>query len=76
MVICCWNHSAGLAKTRAVKSLAQSLDAQMRRIQFTPDLLPADITGTEVLHQQDGENIARSHGRTADHRGQQNSCDA
>ena len=47
----------GLAKTRAVKSLAQSLDAQMRRIQFTPDLLPADITGTEVLHQQDGQNI-------------------
>jgi len=47
----------GLAKTRAVKSLAQSLDAQMRRIQFTPDLLPADITGTEVLHQQGGENI-------------------
>ncbi len=47
----------GLAKTRAVKSLASSLDAQMRRIQFTPDLLPADITGTEVLHQQDGKNI-------------------
>jgi MoxR-like ATPase len=47
----------GLAKTRAVKSLARSLDAQMRRIQFTPDLLPADITGTEVLHQQDGKNI-------------------
>ena len=47
----------GLAKTRAVKSLAKSLDAEMRRIQFTPDLLPADITGTEVLHQQDGRNI-------------------
>ncbi|MHA6205286.1 AAA family ATPase [Dyella soli] len=47
----------GLAKTRAVKSLAKNLDAQMRRIQFTPDLLPSDITGTEVLHQQDGQNI-------------------
>ncbi|HKE92998.1 MAG TPA: AAA family ATPase, partial [Povalibacter sp.] len=49
----------GLAKTRAVKSLASSLAAEMRRIQFTPDLLPADITGTEVLHQQDGKNVFR-----------------
>ena len=49
----------GLAKTRAVKSLAKNLDAQMRRIQFTPDLLPSDITGTEVLHQDNGQNIFR-----------------
>lgn len=47
----------GLAKTRAVKSLAKNLDAAMRRIQFTPDLLPSDITGTEVLHQEDGKNV-------------------
>jgi MoxR-like ATPase len=47
----------GLAKTRAVKSMAKYLDTQMRRIQFTPDLLPSDITGTEVLHQKDGQNI-------------------
>jgi len=47
----------GLAKTRAVKSMAKNLDAQMRRIQFTPDLLPSDITGTEVLHQQGGQNV-------------------
>ncbi|WP_201316316.1 MoxR family ATPase [Dyella sp. EPa41] len=47
----------GLAKTRAVKSMAKHLDAQMRRIQFTPDLLPSDITGTEVLHQQGGQNV-------------------
>ena len=47
----------GLAKTRAVKSLAKSLQADMRRIQFTPDLLPADITGTEVLFQQEGKNV-------------------
>src|SRR3974390_1564177 len=47
----------GLAKTRAVKSLARSLDAEMRRIQFPPVVVPADITGTEVLHQQDGKNI-------------------
>jgi MoxR-like ATPase len=47
----------GLAKTRAVKSMAKNLDTQMRRIQFTPDLLPSDITGTEVLHQQGGQNV-------------------
>ncbi|WP_430387877.1 AAA family ATPase [Dyella sp. 20L07] len=47
----------GLAKTRAVKSMAKNLDAKMRRIQFTPDLLPSDITGTEVLHQKDGQNV-------------------
>ncbi|RDI97586.1 MoxR family ATPase [Dyella solisilvae] len=47
----------GMAKTRAVKSMARGLDAQMRRIQFTPDLLPSDITGTEVLHQHDGQNV-------------------
>jgi len=38
----------GLAKTRAVKSLAQELNAGLSRIQFTPDLLPSDITGSEV----------------------------
>ena len=44
----------GLAKTRAVKSLAKNLEAEFSRIQFTPDLLPSDITGTEVLHTQAG----------------------
>ncbi len=44
----------GLAKTRAIKALARNLEADFRRIQFTPDLLPADITGTEVYYQQDG----------------------
>ena len=39
----------GLAKTRAVKSLARHLDAEFRRIQFTPDLLPSDVTGGEIL---------------------------
>jgi MoxR-like ATPase len=38
----------GLAKTRAVKSLAKHLESDFRRIQFTPDLLPADITGSEI----------------------------
>ena len=41
----------GLAKTRAVKSMATGMQAEFSRIQFTPDLLPADITGTDVLHQ-------------------------
>src|SRR5262245_49972874 len=44
----------GLAKTRAVKSLARNLEAGLSRIQFTPDLLPSDITGTEVYHQNGG----------------------
>jgi MoxR-like ATPase len=38
----------GLAKTRAIKSLAKELKADLSRIQFTPDLLPSDITGTEI----------------------------
>jgi MoxR-like ATPase len=43
----------GLAKTRAVNSMAQVLEAGLSRIQFTPDLLPADITGTEVYFATD-----------------------
>jgi MoxR-like ATPase len=49
----------GLAKTLAIKSLAQSINAQFSRIQFTPDLLPADITGTMIYNQQKGEFIVR-----------------
>lgn len=45
----------GLAKTRAVKSMAKNLEADFSRIQFTPDLLPADITGSDVLVGQSGE---------------------
>ena len=45
----------GLAKTRAVKSMAKNLEAEFSRIQFTPDLLPADITGSDVLVGQSGE---------------------
>ena len=44
----------GLAKTRAIKALAKNLDCDFSRIQFTPDLLPSDVTGTEVYHQVDG----------------------
>ena len=49
----------GLAKTRAVKSLARNLQADYSRIQFTPDLLPSDITGTEVLHRGSDGNTFR-----------------
>src|SRR5215510_2212497 len=38
----------GLAKTRAIKSLSQSLESDFSRIQFTPDLLPSDVTGGEI----------------------------
>ncbi|MGI9611045.1 MAG: AAA family ATPase, partial [Acidimicrobiia bacterium] len=43
----------GLGKTMLLKTLADSLDMPWSRIQFTPDLMPADITGTQVLHQTD-----------------------
>ena len=44
----------GLAKTTAIKTLASGLEANFHRIQFTPDLLPADITGTDIYRPQDG----------------------
>ncbi len=44
----------GLAKTRAIKSLASGLEADFHRIQFTPDLLPADLTGSDVYQPADG----------------------
>ncbi len=43
----------GLAKTRAVKSLAEGLEGSFHRIQFTPDLLPGDVTGTEIYRPQE-----------------------
>nr|WP_319537559.1 MoxR family ATPase [uncultured Methanospirillum sp.] len=42
----------GIAKTLLIKTLAQGIDASFSRIQFTPDLLPADITGTKIFNQQ------------------------
>ena len=44
----------GLAKTSAIKELAMCLEGDFQRIQFTPDLLPADLTGTDVFHPEDG----------------------
>jgi MoxR-like ATPase len=49
----------GLAKTRAVKALATNLDSDFSRIQFTPDLLPSDVTGTEVYYSADGKGEFR-----------------
>jgi len=44
----------GLAKTRAIKVLGEGIEGDFHRVQFTPDLLPADLTGTEVFRPQDG----------------------
>lgn len=49
----------GLAKTRTIKTLAKHLDADFSRIQFTPDLLPADVTGTEVYYTESGTSEFR-----------------
>jgi len=47
----------GLAKTRAIKALSEGIAADFHRIQFTPDLLPADLTGTDIYRPQDGSFI-------------------
>jgi MoxR-like ATPase len=52
---CLVTGAPGLAKTLLVKSLAQLFDLKFQRIQFTPDLMPADITGTEILQEIDGQ---------------------
>lgn len=44
----------GLAKTTAIKALAEGIDCDFHRVQFTPDLLPADLIGTEIYRPQDG----------------------
>ena len=49
----------GLAKTLTVSSLARIIQASFKRIQFTPDLLPADLTGTLIYQQHSGEFVAR-----------------
>ncbi|MGQ0734719.1 MAG: AAA family ATPase [Acidobacteriota bacterium] len=49
----------GLAKTLLIKTLAEILHLSFKRIQFTPDLMPADITGTEILDEEDGHRALR-----------------
>ena len=51
----------GLAKTRAIKALAEVIEGDFHRIQFTPDLLPSDVTGTEIYRQESG-NFEFQHG--------------
>lgn len=47
----------GLAKTKAIKTLADNMEGDFQRIQFTPDLLPADITGSEIYRAESGEFV-------------------
>ncbi len=59
MALVCGGHllvegAPGLAKTRAIKELASVVEGDFHRIQFTPDLLPSDITGTEIYRPEDG----------------------
>jgi MoxR-like ATPase len=49
----------GLAKTLLIKTLADILDLDFKRIQFTPDLMPSDITGTEILAEEQGTRVLR-----------------
>src|SRR5258705_2107656 len=51
---CLITGAPGLAKTLLVKSIAQIFHLKFQRIQFTPDLMPADITGTEILQESGG----------------------
>ncbi len=62
MALLCGGHllvegAPGLAKTRAIKELASAVAGDFHRIQFTPDLLPSDVTGTEVYRPEDGSFI-------------------
>src|ERR1700745_2402365 len=52
---CLITGAPGLAKTLLVKSIAQIFHLKFQRIQFTPDLMPADITGTEILQDTGGD---------------------
>ena len=58
MATCC-SKAPGLAKTLAIKTLADTLNVNFSRIQFTPDMLPADVTGTQIYNPQSGEFTTR-----------------
>src|SRR5687768_11962637 len=57
---CLITGAPGLAKTLLVRSIAQIFHLKFQRIQFTPDLMPADITGTEILEQSESGQIGRA----------------
>jgi MoxR-like ATPase len=64
VVLLCDGHllvegAPGLAKTRAIKVLSHAVEGDFHRLQFTPDLLPADLTGTEIYRPQDGSFVFR-----------------
>jgi hypothetical protein len=50
----------GTGKTKLAKGVARSVDAQFRRVQFTPDLLPSDLTGIHFFNQQEGRFTFRA----------------
>ncbi|XZE21102.1 AAA family ATPase [Pirellulaceae bacterium SH449] len=56
---CLITGAPGLAKTLLVRSVSQVFHLEFRRIQFTPDLMPADITGTEILEEEDGKRMMK-----------------
>ena len=56
---CLITGAPGLAKTLLVRSVSQVFHLDFRRIQFTPDLMPADITGTEILEEEDGKRLMK-----------------
>lgn len=56
---CLITGAPGLAKTLLVRSVAQVFHLDFRRIQFTPDLMPADITGTEILEEEEGRRVMK-----------------
>jgi len=51
----------GLAKTRAVRTMAEAIEGKFSRIQFTPDLLPSDVIGTELIYEEEGKQTFHFH---------------
>ena len=56
----------GLAKTTAVKTMAEAIEGDFHRIQFTPDLLPSDLVGTDIYRQEQGDRAQCDTKRTQD----------
>ncbi len=65
---CCWRACRGLGKTLLVRTLSEVLDMSFNRIQFTPDLMPADILGTNIVMEVAGRAARVSISARADFR--------